>query len=199
MRVGVFGGTFDPIHFGHLLAADDVRRQLGLDRVLLIPCHVPPHKTRGMSEWNHRVEMCRQAIRAWPGFRLSTLEDERPGPSYTCDTLALLRKQLPGARLHLLMGADQYADMPRWHRPEELARLARIVVMSRPGERRPPRFRSHPARRVRFLYVIPVDISAAGVRERFALDRSCHYLLPSAVSVYIRRHRLYNRQQEVQC
>ncbi len=191
MRTGVFGGSFDPVHLGHLLVAEDARRRLGLDRVLFVPCPRPPHKRRRLAGFRHRVAMLRRALRGRPGLELSLVEDRRPGPHFTVDTLAELHRLYPGDRLFLLLGADQYAGMASWHEPDRLARLARIVVMTRPGTARPPLFAGHPAGRVRFLSVIPVDVSARLVRARLAKGSSVEYILPSSVLAYIKQHRLY--------
>jgi nicotinate-nucleotide adenylyltransferase len=187
----VFGGAFDPVHFGHLLAAHDVRKRLGLDSVLFVPTCRPPHRPAPRARYEDRVAMLRLALRDWPGFDLCAVEHERPGPSYTVDTLRDLKRRFPAAGLWLLLGSDQYAEMGRWHKAGQLPRLARIVVMSRPGTAGPRRHPRHPAPRVSFLDVIPVDIAAAGVRTRLARNRSARYLVPRAVLEYARARRLY--------
>jgi nicotinate-nucleotide adenylyltransferase len=190
-RLGVFGGSFDPIHLGHVLAAGDIRRRLRLDRVLFIPACRPPHKRGPLTPYRHRLEMTRLAIAGEPGLELCTIEENRPGPSYTVDTLGELRSQYRGASLYLLVGTDQYRAVSSWHRPDLLTRLARIVVMSRPGVERPAPFPRHDPRRVLFRAVIPVEISAAAVRARLAKDRSVRYMLPVRVTEYVQRHHLY--------
>ncbi len=192
-RLGVFGGSFDPIHLGHVLAADDVRRQLRLDRVLFIPACRPPHKRGPLAPCRHRLEMARRAIAGEPGFELCPVEESRPGPSYTVDTLGALQSLYPGAALYLIVGSDQYRDVASWHRPDLLTRLARVVVMSRPGVERPILFPGHDPKRVLFRSIIPVGISAAAVRARLAKGRSVRYMLPVRVSEYVKRHRLYQR------
>lgn len=193
LRVGVFGGSFDPIHLGHLLAADDVRRQLRLDRVLFIPtCH-PPHKRGPLTSYRQRLAMTRLATGGAPGFELCRIEESRPGPSYTVDTLRELQSLYPGAALYLVVGSDQYRDMASWHRPDLLADLARVVVMSRPGVEQPRLFPGHDPKRVLFLTIIPVGISAAAIRARLAKGCSVRYMLPVRVAEYVRRHRLYRR------
>jgi nicotinate-nucleotide adenylyltransferase len=192
LRIGAFGGSFNPIHFGHLLVADDVRRGLGLDRVLFIPAGRPPHKRGPLAPYRCRLAMVRAALDHEPGFESCPIE-ARPGPSYTVDTLGELRSLYPGASLYLLIGSDQYRDVASWHRPELLTRLARIVVISRPGVERPPRFAAHDPKRVSFRPVIPVDISAAAIRARLAKGRSVRYMLPVQVAEYLGRRRLYRR------
>ena len=193
LRLGVFGGSFNPIHLGHLLAADDVRSQLRLDRVLFIPTWHPPHKRGPLTPYRHRLAMARLAIQDEPGFELCPIEESRPGPSYTADTLRELHSLYPGAVLFLIVGSDQYRDVDSWHQPDQLTRLARIVVMSRPGVDRPELFPGHHPKRVLFRSIIPVGISAAAIRARLAKGLSVRYMLPVRVAEYVRRHRLYQR------
>jgi len=192
-RLGVFGGSFDPIHLGHVLAAGDIKRLLRLDRVLFVPACRPPHKRGPLTRYRHRLEMTRLAIAGEPGLEPCPIEENRPGPSYTVDTLGELRSQYRGASLYLIVGSDQYRAVSSWHRPDLLTRLARIVVMSRPGVERPALFPRHDPSRVLFRTVIPVDISAAAVRARLAKGLSVRYMLPVRVAEYARRHRLYRR------
>ena len=191
LRLGVFGGSFNPIHLGHVLAADDVRRGLRLARVLFIPASHPPHKRGPLAQYRHRLAMTRLAIEQEPGFELCPIEGIRPGPSYTVDTLRELLSLHLGASLYLMVGSDQYRDVASWHRPDLLTGLARVVVMSRPGVEQPRPFPGHEAKRVLFRPVIPVGISAAAIRARLAKGRSVRYMLPVRVAEYVRRHRLY--------
>jgi nicotinate-nucleotide adenylyltransferase len=191
LRLGVFGGSFNPIHLGHLLAAEDVSRQLRLDRVLFVPACYPPHKRGPLIPYRHRLAMVRLAIAEEPRFALCPIEESRPGPSYTVDTLRQLQSLYPGASLYLVIGSDQYRDVASWHRPDLLADLARIVVMSRPGVERPPLFPGHDPKRVLFCSIIPVGISAAAIRARLARDHFVRYMLPVRVAEYVRQHRLY--------
>jgi nicotinate-nucleotide adenylyltransferase len=193
LRLGVFGGSFNPIHFGHLLAADDTRSQLRLDRVLFIPTGRPPHKRGPLAPYRHRLAMTRLALEGTPGFELCPIEESRHGPSYTADTLRELHSLYPGAALFLIVGSDQYRDVASWHEPEMLAKLARIVVMSRPGVDRPALFLGHRRERVLFRSIIPVGISAAAIRARLAKGCSVRYMLSVRVAEYVRRHRLYRR------
>lgn len=197
MRTGVFGGVFDPPHLGHLLVAGDARQRLSLERVLFVPTFHPHHKHGAVAAFEDRLTMTRLAVKHWPGFEVSNIERKRDGPSYTVDTIAALRRARPGDSLYLIVGADQYRDMKNWHRPRELGRLTRIAVMDRPGTRRPGVFKEHSPRRVRFLPVVQVDICSRDVRDRLAKRGSVRYMLPSAVSGYIERKRLYrNPRQE---
>jgi nicotinate-nucleotide adenylyltransferase len=193
LRLGVFGGSFDPVHLGHLLVADDVRRQMRLDRVLFVPtCH-PPHKRGPMTSYRRRLALTQLAIAGEPGFELCRIEELRPGPSYTVDTLTGIRALYPGDALFLVVGSDQYREIAGWREPQLLTRLARVVVMSRPGTARPTLFAGHDPRRVLFRAVIQVAVSAAAVRARLAKGHSVRYMLPVKVSEYVTRHRLYRR------
>lgn len=194
MRSGILGGSFDPIHLGHLIVADDVLRRLALDRVVFVPAFRPPHKHGPLADYRHRLEMVRRATAFHPQFDVSAIEAGRPGPSFTVDTLAALRAADPADRLYFILGQDQYATMERWHRPERIPHLARLVVMSRPGTDRPALFPGHSPARVRFLDVIPVAVSAAAVRARLAKGESVGYILPTPVQDYLRRHRLYRNR-----
>lgn len=191
MRTGVLGGSFDPIHLGHLIIAVAARTALGLDRVLLVPAGRPPHKPRPMTPFRHRLAMARLAVAGWPELGVSDIEGRRLGPSYTIDTLAALAR--PGDELWFLVGADQYRLVDRWHRPEELTRHARLAVLSRPGVPRPPLACAHSPRRVRFLDVPAVDVSSMLVRARLARGEPVEYILPVPVLAYVRRHRLYRK------
>jgi nicotinate-nucleotide adenylyltransferase len=191
MRLGIIGGSFDPPHPGHLLVARDVRARLGLDRMLFVPAYCPPHKARPAAAYEHRREMTRLALVGQPGLELCPVEESLSVPSYTMNTLLALRQRLPRARLYFLLGADQYRCMAGWHQPLALPGVTRLVVMSRPGVPPPRLFPGHDRRRVAFLPVIAVAISAAAVRQRLAKARSVRYMLPEAVLDYINRHGLY--------
>jgi nicotinate-nucleotide adenylyltransferase len=194
-RLGVFGGTFDPPHHGHLALAEWARAELGLEQVLFVPAGDPPHKRRtGLSSVAHRVAMTRLAVRGNPAFAVSTIEASRRGPSWTADTIRALAAAHPRARLHLLMGADMFATFASWREPDEIARLAVLVVALRPG--------SHASRRVPapvrdgrgvvWLGNPGLEVSSSAVRERARAGRSLRYLVPDAVVRYLERHGLYD-------
>lgn len=188
MRLGVFGGTFDPPHMGHLIVAQDALEMLQLDRVCFVPAAQPPHKLdRTVSDARHRLAMLRLAAAHDPRFAVETLELERSGPSYTVDTLRELVIRLPEAALVLLLGADQYAELETWREPDEVLRLAEIAVMHRGGRGR-ERSGTH---RVRDLAVTRIDISATQLRERVSTGRSIRYLVPETVADYIDAQGLY--------
>ncbi len=193
MRLGVFGGTFDPPHRGHLVVASDVADLLDLDRVLWIPAGVPPHKTEnGLTAGALRLEMVRAAVAGEPRFVASDLELRRPGPSYTADTLAALGERNPGAALFLILGVDQYHSFAEWCRPEEILRRATLVVMDRGGEEaRGPVPGVRGAERAVFVSVTRVDVSSTLVRRTVAGGGSARDLVPADVLAVIERERLY--------
>jgi nicotinate-nucleotide adenylyltransferase len=215
-RIGVYGGSFDPIHVGHLRAAEDAREQLALDRVLFIPCGDPPHKQRRLAAAADRVAMTRAAIRGNPYFRVSSIEADRGGLSYTIDTVhALLgARAWRDVRLTLLIGLDAYRELGTWKRYRELLALVDIAVWSRPAYRagalRPllpvaarkdfcygpdhNTLRHRTGNQIRFLTVTAIDLSASDIRLRVQRGESIRYLVPPAVASYIARHRLYRRR-----
>src|SRR5271166_5246780 len=133
MRIGVFGGTFDPVHLGHLILAEQCREQGRLDQVLFVPAASPPHKqSQALTPFAQRVEMLALAIAGQPAFRIDELEKDRPGPSYTVDTLEQLKERQPAAELFLILGSDTLLDLPHWHGPARVAALATLVVVARP-------------------------------------------------------------------
>ena len=185
-RIAIFGGTFDPPHFGHLALAEWARVELRLDAVWFVPAGSPPHKRRAApTAARHRLAMTRLAARGNRAFRVSTLECRRPGPSFTVDTVRAIARTHPGAKLHLLMGADTYATFADWREPGAIARAARLVVALRPGSRRAG------GGRVTWLANPGLDVSSSALRARAARGRSLRYLVPDAVARYIARHRLY--------
>ncbi len=187
MKLGVFGGTFDPPHIGHLIAAQEVHRQLGLDRVLLVPAGIPPHKQgHAISPGAVRLEMVRAATATDECMEVSPIELEREGPSYTVDTLRALHEQYPGAELFLAIGADQLEDLPRWREPEEIARLARLVAFARGGQ--PPPESLWP---VVVVEVPTTEISSTEMRRRVAAGAPIRYFVPEPVRQIIERERLY--------
>src|SRR5450755_450450 len=132
MRIGVFGGTFDPVHFGHLILAEQCREQGRLDEVLFIPAPRPPHKPQPIARFDQRVEMLGLALAGNPTFRIDDIEKDRDGPSYTVDTLAELRRRRPGDDFWLLAGGDAVRDLHFWYEPRRLLDMAGLLVMARP-------------------------------------------------------------------
>jgi nicotinate-nucleotide adenylyltransferase len=208
--VGILGGTFDPIHIGHLAVAEEAREALGLETVLFVPAAMPPHKVdRPVSPPHHRLAMVELAIADNPAFEASRLELDRTGPSYTVDTLETLAATrtdgAPGAAgagaeppdLVLILSAEAFRDLRSWHRPERILALARLAVVPRDGYPEAPRaflaehFPGYEDRAT-FLAGPRLRLSASELRERAANGRSLRYLVPDAVAAYIGDHALYS-------
>jgi nicotinate-nucleotide adenylyltransferase len=202
MRLGVFGGTFDPVHTGHLVLAEQCREQGRLDQVLFVPAARPPHKQETpLTPFHQRVEMLELAIAGQPTFRIDELEKDRPGPSYTVHTLEALRREHPGSELFLLLGSDTLHDLKHWYQPERIAELAGFFVVLRPDW---PSFSvqeladslrvpDHAALRFHLVQTPLIDISSRDIRRRLAEGRSVRYLLPRGVEAYIFDKHLYRK------
>ena len=201
MKIGVMGGTFDPIHKGHVIVAEEVRTRLSLAEVLFVPAGQPwLNKTGAISAAEHRVQMVRLAIADKPYFRLTTMEVERAGPSYTIDTITELKAQLePGDELFFILGWDNLAQLPQWRQARRLIELCRLVAVPRPGYP-PPDLDSLStvisglSQRVIILDKPEVDIGATEIRKRVAQGLSIDHLVPEPVAEYIRKHQLYLTQ-----
>lgn len=200
MRIGVFGGTFDPVHVGHLIMAEQCREQVHLDEVWFVPSARPPHKSaQALSPFDKRVDMLQLAIAGHPVFRVNELEKDRPGPSYTADTLAELNRAHPNADLHLIIGSDCLPDLPTWHEPLRIVAQATLVVTARPGwpvwspEQLHAAMRLPAAEmlRMRVVEVPLIDIASRDLRGRVAGGRSIRYFVPHAVAAYIADKGLY--------
>jgi nicotinate-nucleotide adenylyltransferase len=200
MNIGVLGGTFDPIHMGHLIIAEEVRARLDLAEVLFVPAGQPWLKLNNANAisppW-HRVEMVRLAITDEPAFRLSTMEIERPGPSYTVDTMAEFSQQIGAEdKLFFILGWDNLNQLPRWHQPSRLVTLCRLVPVRRVGFA-PPDLEALEAavpglaQSLVMLDTPQIEISASEIRARVARGLSIHQLVPEAVEQYIIEHGLY--------
>jgi nicotinate-nucleotide adenylyltransferase len=193
LRLGILGGTFDPVHLGHLILAETAREENSLDRVLFIPTGLPWRKSgRNIAPAEHRLAMLRLAIEGNDSFEISTVEVDRGGPSYTADTLEELGDTYPGADFFFIMGEDSLADLPNWRRPQRIVELATLLVAGRGGAEGPPG--SAPPgleARVEWLRMPLVQISATDIRERVRRGRSVRYFVPAAVEEYIREHGLY--------
>lgn len=196
-RIGILGGTFDPIHYGHLVIAEDARVYLHLEKVLFVPAYQPPHKTQGSySPFEHRVRMLELALVGNRHFDLSLIETRLPVPSYTTDTMRALQTELGAhAELYFIMGMDSLANILSWHEPAELLRLCRIVVAERAGyqvnistlEERLPGLRE----RMELIDTPELSISSTDLQRRVQRNWSIRYQVPPAIERYIRQHRLY--------
>lgn len=176
-RIGMLGGTFDPVHIGHAIVARDVLEALELDRLLVVPAARPPHR-EAVFPAELRLAWARAVFHGAPGLEVSDLELRRDGPSYTVDTLARLREARRPGELHLVIGADQLRLLPTWHRYERLAELARIVVMERAGESLPEGEATLPYQGVE---VTRIDLSSTRVRERLRANRPIRFLVPEPI------------------
>ena len=196
MNIGVLGGTFDPIHIGHLVVAEEARIKVGFNEVLFVPAGQPLLKPdRNITPADHRVEMVRRAIADNPHFKLCTLEVERPGHSYTVDTLMILREQLGSeASLFFILGRDTLADLPSWKEPKTLVQLCSLVVAPRLGAKDLQHLETEiPGLldKVIQLDMPVIGISSAEIRQRIAQGLSVRYLVPGEVEKYIAEQNIY--------
>ena len=200
-RIGLFGGTFDPPHLGHLILASEAQSQLELDRLLWILTPEPPHKQEQLiTPVEHRLAMVNLAIEDNPAFELSRIELDRPGPHYTLDTIKLIGEQNPGADIVPIIGGDSLRDLPKWHRPQEIVYACHwIGVMRRPDdkpnleelERELPGISS----KIHYVDAPLLEIASRDIRDRITQGRPVRYYLPSAVNDYIEQHHLYQQIQ----
>jgi nicotinate-nucleotide adenylyltransferase len=214
VKLGVLGGTFNPIHLAHLRLAEELRETLELERVLLIPAGEPALKRGDVAPAAHRLEMVRRAAASNPALEVDDLELRRPGPSYTVDTLRALRARHSTAQLWFLVGADTLPELESWREPARLFELASFAVATRPGyaprlrELLPPAlaapFREGPnglvhasGHELRAVAFTPLDVSGSDIRRRAARGESIRYLVPDEVREYIAKHHLYRHEREV--
>jgi len=211
--IGIFGGTFDPVHVAHLRAAEDVRETLDLAEIRFVPAAVPPHKNaRAVTAPAERLRMLELATAGIPGFRVWPVELERQGPSYSIDTIRALRAEIgPSRRIAFILGRDAFAEFDTWKEHAAIFALCDVVVMSRPPRREDltiadipvaarrafcydgasGSFHHESGRRVIPLSVVPLHISATDIRARLAAGRSIRFLVPAAVEAYLASTRLY--------
>ena len=217
MKLGIFGGTFNPIHFGHLRVAEEARELAGLDKVIFIPSGTPPLKTKDIAPASHRYAMTKLAVRNNPFFDVLDIECRGRQKSYTVKTLEKLRELYPDDRLHFMLGIDAFLDIPNWYRSEILLSLADFIILSRPDRRfedmaASPYLSAKKAilrkldREIETAYrttlrngssiilikVSPVNISATDIRTRMKQGQSVKYLLPADVESYIISHHVYD-------
>jgi nicotinate-nucleotide adenylyltransferase len=196
MRLGIFGGSFDPVHNGHLALAHACQRQTALDEVWFMPTAVQPLKQTGPHATDaQRIEMLRMATLPEPAWRVSTLEIDRGGLSYTIDTLRQLDEELPDAVLFFLMGADAVQDAPNWREPRGIFSLATPLVVRRAGQPEPDldslRALCAANKQPRLVEMPAVDASSSGIRRRAAVGESIDGLVPAQVAAYVESHQLY--------
>jgi nicotinate-nucleotide adenylyltransferase len=198
-RIGVIGGTFDPIHYGHLAAAEEARVRVNLEKVLFVVALLPPHKLdEDVTPVEHRLAMVRLGIASNPYFEISQVDLDRPGPSFTVDTISILQEQWgPDVKLVFVMGLDSLVELPTWHQPERLIRLCHLVAVSRPGfevdmrqlEASMPGISS----RLQIIHMPEVDISSSDLQRRVKEGLPIKYQVPEEVERYIIEHHLYDQ------
>jgi nicotinate-nucleotide adenylyltransferase len=218
MKIGLFGGTFDPIHWGHLRSAEEVREAFALDRIFFIPAANPPHKKRRpKATAQHRLEMVRLAIAKNPGFALSTVEITRPGKSYSIETLRhFVRKRPSKQTLYFILGFDAFREIGSWKEFEKIFPLCHMIVTSRPGcrdslslsempvavrrlfcyDRYKKIYRHKSGTKLLFLRITDMAISASEIRNRLMRRKSVRYLVPLEVERYIKKKSLYQGRRE---
>lgn len=185
-QVGIFGGNFNPVHNAHLVVADQVRQQLGLDKVLLMPEYLPPHvDAKGTIAEHHRLKMLELAIEGIEGLEIETIELERKGISYTYDTMILLNERDPDTDYYFIIGADMVDYLPKWHRIDELVEIVQFVGVQR------PRYKAGTSYPVIWVDVPLMDISSSMVRDFLAKGRTPNFMLPKPVLDYIKKEGLY--------
>jgi nicotinate-nucleotide adenylyltransferase len=200
--IGILGGTFDPIHLGHLRTALDVKEALQLDELRLIPLKDPPHREQPVSNPRQRLEMLQAAVANEPALTVDNRELKRSGKSYSLFTLQSLREEIRGTPICLILGQDAFQEFPDWHRPDEILQLAHLVVMQRPGKRignlypdritdDPEELRSTPAGKIYLQPVTQLGISSTMIRDMLRNGQSPRYLLPDPVLEIIERDVLY--------
>lgn len=215
-KIGVFGGTFNPIHVCHLRIAARVRELVGLDRVIFVPASIPPHKAADLAPAADRLEMTRLAVAGWPGFEVDDLELTREGPSYSADTMEIFRGRHPDADLYFLLGVDMFRTLATWHEPHRLVAACRLLVIGRPGTpfaglrdtewlgRAPCEALDRldaeageavldlgPGIPVCLVKPVPCDVSSTQIRRDLAEGRLAKNVLPAPVQSYILQKRLY--------
>ncbi len=199
-RIGILGGTFDPPHVGHLILAEYSAEALNLAHLFFVPAADPPHKQDEVkTPVHHRLAMLEQAIADNERFSLSRIDIDRPGPHYSADTVRIVNNQFPDGDLYFIMGGDSFADLPAWHRPQEIVTRCKIAVMRRPYDHIQPDMHEAVlpglAQRAIVIDAPLLEISSTDIAERLRRGRSVRYLLPDAVLHYITQHALY---QEVE-
>ncbi|MDD5618304.1 MAG: nicotinate-nucleotide adenylyltransferase [Candidatus Omnitrophica bacterium] len=187
MRIGIFGGTFNPIHFGHLVLAEQAYEKLGLDKIIFIPSFYPPHKKNSeIILASHRYNMVKLAIRKNPRFEISDIEIKRKGRSFLIDTLRELKKIYPKAKLFFISGSDVSDQMNRWKSINEIFSLAKFVLAKRPGYR----LKKY-SKNISVISITELDISSSMIRRKIKTHQSIRYLMPLRVYRYIKQRGLY--------
>lgn len=185
-KVGIFGGTFDPPHFGHLLMANEVLHSLNLTEIWFMPNQIPPHKqNEKICDSYHRVNMLKLAVKGNEFFRIETIELERPGPSYTYDTIRLLKQRYSQVEFYFIIGADMIEYLPKWYKIEQLQNCIQFVGVKRTG------YSIRSPFSILEVNVPQFDVSSTMIRKRLKEGKTVHYLLPESVIQYIKENHLY--------
>jgi nicotinate-nucleotide adenylyltransferase len=204
MRVGIFGGTFDPVHLGHLILAEQCREQAKLDQVLFVPAALPPHKrAQPLTPFAQRVEMLTLAISGHPAFRVEEMEKDRAGPSFTVDTLTQLHAARPDDELCFILGSDSVHDLPLWYQPRRILELATLLVVARADW---PVFSAQEVKaslqleddfalRYQIVEAPLITLASRDIRRRISEGRSVRYMTPRAVEAYIEDKGLYRKSE----
>ncbi|MFC5188885.1 nicotinate-nucleotide adenylyltransferase [Pediococcus cellicola] len=188
-RIGLLGGTFNPPHLGHLIMAEQVCTQLGLDRVDFMPDYIPPHvDTKEAIEAKHRVAMVKAAIASNPNFGIELAEIKRQGKSYSYDTLVALKRAHPENQYYFIIGADMVAYLPKWYRIADLVKIVQFVGVKRPG------VKIHSEYPILWVDTPTIDLSSTLIRNKIAKHHSIRYLVPDQVLAYIKEHKLYGKK-----
>jgi len=199
MRIGLFGGTFDPIHLGHLILAERCREEAGLEEIWFLPSYAPPHKSeRAITRFEQRCEMVALATTGQPAFRVERIEKELPPPSFTSETLAELQTRHPEHEFSLVIGGDSLRDFSTWHEPEKVLELTRLVAVPRPGaipvttEELAAQLGLPPERvRLTIVECPAIAIASREIRARIAAGKTIRYLVPRSIEEYLRERKLY--------
>ncbi len=208
MKIGLFGGTFNPIHYGHLRGAEEVREYFYFDKIIFIPAGIPPLKGSNAIEGYHRLKMTALAIKDNPYFEVSDYEIQLQEPSYTVNTINYFKKLYEGHALWFIIGVDSFLELPRWHKPQELLRMIDFIVMSRPdsdkveyklencefieNKQSEDIFNiKNSEKKVYYIRITPLCISSTMLREKIKNNESIRYLLPEQVIDYIKKNNLY--------
>lgn len=202
-RIGIYGGTFDPVHYGHLLLAEAAREQVGLDEVWFLPTRIPPHKQNvQITEGGLRGDMLEFAIAGAREFKVDRRELRREGASYTVETLAELRREFPDDEFYFIMGADSFVDFPTWRKPEEILTLAQLIVSNRGSDPLPSldpvrqKFGDAAAARVKFVRMPSIEVASREIRRKVNRGESIRFLVPRAVEQVISEQKLYQIDRE---
>lgn len=191
IKVGILGGTFDPVHNGHLILASETKNVLGLDRIIFVPAFLPPHKKRKILNIEHRLNMLRLALKGCDCFEISTYEVEQKKECFTVDTLRHFQDNMPNVELFFIAGSDNLSQLHTWKNPETIFTLAKFVTATRPKTEGFEQFRKI-YKKIKFVKISALDISSSEIRRRVKCKKRIKYLVPDLVGEYISKNKLYS-------